>query len=777
MAGLRLLTGFCLLTFLQMKNHISRGAYPDCNFTNGFGGWINQEMRDWVIVNSTKTDLGILTGRQGVGDSFAVTGDHSRWFEMAKLYSPNITGPVCMKFYFYLYQTNNGFLKIRTVRAGSTYEQTVFSRYGNHSDKWNLAQIYLSFSPTDVYKVVISGKSDYGSSKRIAIDDIIFQNHTCDELTKANIDFNCTFEAGTCGWDLMNGLSISFFDRDLNQSVVALYQATLSSPQIFERDSCFTFQYYVAKYDTIFTNGGIFVFIKDANNRQMLPVWSKRVYYDRGKWHTIQIRLRHQDGFDQVEIQSVSFFVHLANFYIMSEVYCNDFDDQKTFFVSIKNEQPLEYVISEDGVSCDNYPASDFIASTIPSKDYPQPMYLFGSGWEWRQTTLRQSRAALGDDLYGYFYVSLTPREDSSAIYFKIENGWYGQYISELRPTPLDGNWTGSVVYVKDHQSRRDNGNCPPGYLSLGKTDKCFWLMCDYSSNVESSCSEKLGTLASLDTVSIRRGSEYLKYIKAASVEIKQVTVGLTKYGDGWIWKDGRVYNDSDGLLSTDYNTKVYFSWEDKNGEWVLKSGQPDGVRLHLCEKIGKNIAHKSGSNQSSTFSRFSSGFAVDGLLSTYSSTRLPEKSSPKSWWKVELGNKMKIFFVQITWNAEPTIGIITVSLERDDILPNFVKKVEIGWRISFTCEPPLPARYLRIERKNEALKISEVDVIATDSILNDIRGVRSSSWENQQEKLINDPRFNLASSFKVWTQWDEQKVLEAYLLDHTDGREGLVLI
>ena len=50
---------------------------------------------------------------------------------------------------------------------------------------------------------------------------------------------------------------------------------------------------------------------------------------------------------------------------------------------------------------------------------------------------------------------------------------------------------------------------------------------------------------------------------------------------------DGRVYNDSDGPLSMDFNTKAFFSWVDKNSEWVLKSGHPAGVRLHLCEKQG----------------------------------------------------------------------------------------------------------------------------------------------------------------------------------------------
>ena len=58
-----------------------------------------------------------------------------------------------MKFYFYLYGTETGYLKIRAMRTRLNYEQTVFTRYGNHGHKWNLAQIYLNFPSTDVYRV------------------------------------------------------------------------------------------------------------------------------------------------------------------------------------------------------------------------------------------------------------------------------------------------------------------------------------------------------------------------------------------------------------------------------------------------------------------------------------------------------------------------------------------------------------------------------------------------------------------------------------------------
>ena len=59
-----------------------------------------------------------------------------------------------MKFHFYLHGNETGFLKILTKRQEYTKEDIVFTRYGNHGHKWNLAQIYLNFSSTDVYQVL-----------------------------------------------------------------------------------------------------------------------------------------------------------------------------------------------------------------------------------------------------------------------------------------------------------------------------------------------------------------------------------------------------------------------------------------------------------------------------------------------------------------------------------------------------------------------------------------------------------------------------------------------
>ena len=57
-----------------------------------------------------------------------------------------------MRFHFYLYGNETGYLKILT--KWQEYTNVVFNRYGNHGHKWNLAQIYLDFSSTVVYEVL-----------------------------------------------------------------------------------------------------------------------------------------------------------------------------------------------------------------------------------------------------------------------------------------------------------------------------------------------------------------------------------------------------------------------------------------------------------------------------------------------------------------------------------------------------------------------------------------------------------------------------------------------
>lgn len=62
---------------------------------------------------------------------------------------------------------------------------------------------------------------------------------------------------------------------------------------------------------------------------------------------------------------------------------------------------------------------------------------------------------------------------------------------------------------------------------------KCLWLICKRTQllpvEAEYSCSENLGTLASLDEPSVTRIGEYLNYIKARNLGINQVSYLIYK--------------------------------------------------------------------------------------------------------------------------------------------------------------------------------------------------------------------------------------------------------
>lgn len=117
----------------------------------------------------------------------------------------------------------------------------------------------------------------------------------------------------------------------------------------------------------------------------------------------------------------------------------------------MKKSTRKEYTVSENKVNCDrNYPTSFFTAHTIPSEDYPTPVYIFSSlVTTWLGSNNIDAYNILS--INGYFYVSQIAR--SSAIYYTMEydplRGWY---IPEYTATPMDGNWTGNVVYVKSHE-------------------------------------------------------------------------------------------------------------------------------------------------------------------------------------------------------------------------------------------------------------------------------------------------------------------------------------
>ena len=87
---------------------------------------------------------------------------------------------------------------------------------------------------------------------------------------------------------------------DLNQyTIKSESPLPLTSPEIFQRKACFTFQYFVSS-DSDRRDSRVLVFVRNASNSELLPFRVENVYYKRGRWHTINILLDHESGFDRV---------------------------------------------------------------------------------------------------------------------------------------------------------------------------------------------------------------------------------------------------------------------------------------------------------------------------------------------------------------------------------------------------------------------------------------------------------------------------------------------
>ena len=123
---------------------------------------------------------------------------------------------------------------------------------------------------------------------------------------------------------------------------------------------------------------------------------------------------------------------------------------EKTFFVENWILAHEEELINEDGINCDAVYSrkSSFTAYTVPSQEYPIPMYIFK---DYFSSSLESNLETPLYDLFGYFYISKTPKKNSSAIYYERKT-WYSWSYST---TPPAANWTGNVVYVKSHRVKK----------------------------------------------------------------------------------------------------------------------------------------------------------------------------------------------------------------------------------------------------------------------------------------------------------------------------------
>ena len=80
-------------------------------------------------------------------------------------------------------------------------------------------------------------------------------------------------------------------------------QGSLQSPKIFASKACLTFQYMSRSTRELTLDGSrMLVYVKDSENKQLLPVNDKLLYSAYKKWNTMMIDLNIRHGFTKVSL-------------------------------------------------------------------------------------------------------------------------------------------------------------------------------------------------------------------------------------------------------------------------------------------------------------------------------------------------------------------------------------------------------------------------------------------------------------------------------------------
>ena len=138
---------------------------------------------------------------------------------------------------------------------------------------------------------------------------------------------------------------------------------------------------------------------------------------------------------------------------------------EKEFFISSSPSHRQNISILNNAGYCDSFPNWYFVAPVIPSKLFPQPIFVYS---KYNSIILRKTR---DDDLYGallnYFYASETNHSSSKAMYFSQKVHDLYPYVTEFGSKPIS-NAVSDILFVYEFDSVK------------GKSDP-FFLFSSYS--------------------------------------------------------------------------------------------------------------------------------------------------------------------------------------------------------------------------------------------------------------------------------------------------------
>lgn len=210
-------------TCCQLKQEsFDAGLIGNCTFDEGMCEWINDKSDDfdWQLIEggSPSEETGPTAGYEGEGQYLYVESSEPRRFgDKATLISGVLKGVQCMRFKYYMYGQDMGYLSVYRFGDG-VMRSRLWHRKGNQGERWNEARITL---PCDSPSYMIQIEATIGVWRSdIAIDNIEFTKGACPPFAPTTIppttqkmatstptiplhllsENNCSFAGHFCSW-------------------------------------------------------------------------------------------------------------------------------------------------------------------------------------------------------------------------------------------------------------------------------------------------------------------------------------------------------------------------------------------------------------------------------------------------------------------------------------------------------------------------------------------------------------------------------------------------
>ncbi|XP_036360425.1 MAM and LDL-receptor class A domain-containing protein 1-like isoform X2 [Octopus sinensis] len=277
-----------------------------CGFTNVYG-----DDFDWIVFSGSKqsfvsgpTEDHTTNSPSGhymyIDTRFNRNENDRAWLSSWENEPTNAT---CVSFWYHMYGKGMGDLNV--FYKNSQSNRTIWHLSGNQGNIWLLGNFTI-ISPT-TYVIIFEGVRGKTYTSDIALDDIRFQNGTCESIVtvptttvapvKRDIFFQCTFEYGLCGWQIDSTTNAEFMisygvfiykrggprsDHTLgnhfghylllnnSQSTTNRTARFISTDIHITRPICITFWYYMR-----ITNFGQLNVYVHNNGEKKPPIWTR----------------------------------------------------------------------------------------------------------------------------------------------------------------------------------------------------------------------------------------------------------------------------------------------------------------------------------------------------------------------------------------------------------------------------------------------------------------------------------------------------------------------